>query len=159
MRHARFGRYVLMFSSLLLSACWDYVGEHTSCIHFANTGEVGICYATISNHADRTDHHRIGPAANYFRCDDDEFSAVPAPVIMKRLYRVAPYLLWLDADSSIVLCWDLSVDTVGAASRWLDSAAWKTDTVFRFHNPAGKAIYEYHHTFTFRPEDVANLNN
>lgn len=154
MKLTHFGRYVLMLPSLLMSACWwDYRDESTSCIHFANTEEVGIHYATLSDHADRTDHHVITPAGDFSKCGYDYY-AIGGPVIVKRLYRVAPYLHWLGEDSSIIKSWDLSAEMVDAASRWLDSAAWMTDTVFQSNNPDGVAIYRYHHTFTFRSEDV-----
>ena len=142
---------ILLFSCIFQ---WDYDKDSFSYIHFENTENTGIYYAALSNYPNRTDEHTIHPAVEYTRLDYGN-SSISGPQILKNTSRVASYLLWLGEDSSVVLCWNLSANTADPGNRWLDPEAWVTDTsvraIFRAENDTS---YEYHHTFTFRPEDV-----
>lgn len=137
---------------------WDDVVCYA---RFSGAESVGIKYvAYLPLYTVGDERPSDSGVGNYYLREE---GSLTGPEMVKRLatrkgrYAVT-HILWLREDLSIAATWDLSADTADAANRWLDSTAWITDTV---HTTVCNdvPIVKIHHTFTFRPEDVANLNN
>lgn len=145
----------------LFTACifqWDCFysdGAIDSYAHFSNAEAVGIKYvAYMPFYTPGEERTSDSEVRNYHVLVETNASG---PEIIKSLAHMASFsvdsILWLREDLSIAAVWDLAADTADDANRWLDAEAWTTDTVYK---PVCNNITltEFHHTFTFRPEDV-----
>ncbi len=141
----------VMSSCIFAWDCFESDGEGECWLRFSGAESVGIkymAYKPFYTGGERPSDSEVKNVAVYL------LGHLTGPDVVKSLASQGiDSILWLRKDLSVAAVWNPLADTVDAANRWLDPAAWVTDTVRR---PAcGEGVFtEYHHTFTFRPEDI-----